>query len=246
LVSTRRVGAAAVFAAVYAVLNIIPVSPLLGPSSGFLTLGEIFSPLVGMVLGPLTGGFAVLVGAFLSVALGKPLAFDGLDFIPAVAAAVTAGFALSRRVRWSVTLSLGLFAIFSVDPLSPKFIETGNIPVPFLWMHLLSVVAILAVAAIGSRRASFPREAFIAAAVFISTMNAHVAGGIMFENVLVRVNAVISPAALPGIWNAVFYLYPVERGFFAVAGSILAIAVMRALPKGTILTLSGEVSTDAY
>ena len=247
MVSTRRVGAAAIFAAVYAVLNIIPVSPIIGPSGRFLSLGNIFSPLAGMILGPLTGGLAMLVGAFLSVALGKPLGFDGLDFIPAVVSAVTAGFAMSGRVRWSVTLSLGLFAIFSADSLSPKFIEVGNAPVPYLWMHLLSVAVILVVVTIGSRRTSFPKGIFIAATVFISTMNAHVAGGIMYENVLVRINGTVSPGALPGFWNTIFFLYPVERTFFTVVGSILAIAVMRALPKQTIQTLSGESSgTDNY
>jgi hypothetical protein len=247
LVSTRRVGAAAIFAAVYAVLNLIPVSPLIGPSGRFLFLGNIFSPLAGMILGPLTGGFAMLVGTFLSVALGKPLSFDGLDFIPAVVSAVTAGFAMSGRVRWSVTLSFGLFAIFSADPLSPKFIEVGSVPVPYLWMHLLSVAVILVVVTIGTRRASFPKGIFIAATVFLSTMNAHVAGGIMYENVLVRINGTVSPSAIAGFWNVIFFVYPLERAFFTVAGSILAIAVMRALPKQTIQTLAGESSaTDSH
>lgn len=245
MVTTRRVGAAAIFAAIYAVLNIIPVSPLLGPSGRFLFLGNIFSPLAGMILGPLTGGLAVLVGTFLSVALGRPLGFDGLDFIPAVVAAVTAGFAMSGRVSWSVTLSFGLFAIFSADSLSPKFIEVGNAPVPYLWMHLLSVAVLLVVVAIRSRSGSFPNGIFIAATVFISIMNAHVAGGIMYENVLVRINGTLSPGALAGIWNLVFFVYPVERAFFTAVGSILAISVMRALPKQTIQTLSGgSSSTD--
>ena len=189
----------------------------------------------------------MLVGTFISVALGKPLGFDGLDFIPAVVSAATAGFAMAGRVRWSVTLSFGLFAIFSVDSLSPKFIEVGNVPVPYLWMHLLSVAVIFVVVAVGSRRTTFPRGIFIAATVFLSTMNSHVAGGIMYENVLVRINGTVSPDALAGFWNAIFYVYPLERAFFTAAGSILAIAVMRALPKQTLQSLSGESSTiDSY
>jgi hypothetical protein len=244
--SRRKVAAAAVFAAVYAVLNTIPVSPLIGASGRFLTLGNIFSPLVGMLLGPLTGGVSMLVGTFISVALGKQLAFDGLDFIPAVVAAVTAGFAMSGRVRWSVTLSFGLFAIFSSDPLSPKAVAVNGIPVPYLWMHVLSVVTILVVLAIESRTLRFPRQVFVAATVFLSMMNAHVAGGIMYENVYVRINGVMTPEAIAGFWKVIFFVYPIERTFFTVVGSILAIAVMRALPKEIMRSLHPEATETLF
>ena len=238
--STRRVGAAAVFAAVYAVLNTIPVSPLIGASGRFLTLGNIFSPLAGMILGPLTGGVSMLVGTFVSVALGKPLTFDGLDFIPAVVATVTAGFAMSGRLRWSVTLSVALFAVFSADPLSPKSVPVDGIPVPYLWMHLLSVVTILVVLAVESRSTRLPKQAFTAATVFLATMNAHVAGGIVYENVLVRINGVLTSGAIAATWKTIFFVYPIERTFFTVVGSILAIAVIRALPKQMMGSLHPE------
>ncbi len=193
-----------------------------------------------MVLGPLTGGLSVLVGTFLSVAFGKPLAFDGLDFVPSVAAAVTAGLATSKRLVWAVSLSLALFALFTVDPLSPKFITVGGIPIPFLWMHVLSVIVFLFVITRANANSSVKRGALIAAVVFISTMNAHVAGGIMFENVLVRLNGVLTPGSISAIWTAAFFVYPVERAFFTLAGSILAIPVLRRMPNRILVTLRGE------
>ncbi|MDA4118608.1 MAG: ECF transporter S component, partial [Thaumarchaeota archaeon] len=62
---TRRIAAVAVFAAVYAVLSLIPVSRLINNVS-FLTMAETFSPLTGMILGPVDGGLSVLIGTFAS------------------------------------------------------------------------------------------------------------------------------------------------------------------------------------
>lgn len=237
---SRRIAAIAIFAALYAVLRLIPVSPLIGLRSS-LTMGEIFSPLAGMVLGPIAGGLSVLLGTFLTVVLGRPLAFDGLDFIPGVVAAVTAGFAMKGRVRWSVGLAFLLMAIFTVDPLSVTTVSVGQVQVPFLWMHGLSVFSVFVVALrVLKRESGISNPLYIAAVVFISTMNAHVSGSIMFENVLVRINGVLKPDALSGIWKLVFFVYPFERTFFVIAGSILAIPVLRTLPRHTLDVLRGR------
>src|SRR5690348_2090642 len=103
-------------------------------------MANVFSPLAGMVLGPFPGGLSVLVGTFVSFALGKTVAFDGFDFIPGVVAAVTAGFAIKGRVAPTVVLSVLLYAVYFLDPLSLPFVWVGSFLVPFLWMHMLSAV----------------------------------------------------------------------------------------------------------
>ena len=115
-IGTRRLATIAIFAAIYAVLSLIPVSRLVGNLS-FLTMAEVFSPLAGMVLGPFEGGLAVLVGTFAGIALGHPVAFDGLDFIPGVIAAVTAGYAMKGRVKVTLGLTLLMYLVYMVDPL---------------------------------------------------------------------------------------------------------------------------------
>jgi hypothetical protein len=238
--NSRRVAAIAVFAALYGILRLIPVSPLIGLRSS-LTMGEVFSPLAGMVLGPIAGGLSVLLGTFLTVVLGRPLSFDGLDFIPGVVAALTAGLAMNGRVRWSVGLSILLMAIFTIDPLSAVTVPVGQFQVPFLWMHILSVITMLAVAwRVGRSEAGISNPLFIVAVVFISTMNAHVSGSIMFENVLVRINGVLKPEALSGIWKLIFFVYPFERAFFLIVGSVLAIPVLRTLSKRALGLLRGR------
>jgi len=54
----------------------------------------------------------------------------------------------------------------------------------------------------------------------------------MFENVLGRINGVIRPSDFPSLWQRIFFLYPVERAFFAIAGTLIAIPVLRALSGG--------------
>jgi hypothetical protein len=237
-IGTRGLATIAVFAAIYAVLSLIPVSRLVGNLS-FLTMAEVFSPLAGMVLGPFEGGLAVLVGTFAAMALGKPVGFDGLDFIPGVVGAVTAGYAMKGNVKVAVTLSVVMYAVYMLDPLSVAVVSVGGAPVPYLWMHMLSLAIFVSVSFLQKRGFGFASLAVVTIAiVFLSTMNAHVAGAIMYENVLVRINHAISPTAIIGIWNTVFYLYPLERVFFTAIGSILAVGVFRAVPPDTIRQLS--------
>jgi hypothetical protein len=236
-IGTRRLAAIAVFAAVYAVLNLIPVSRLVG-SVTFLSMANVFSPLAGMVLGPLPGGLSVLVGTFVSFALGKTVAFDGFDFIPGVVAAVTAGLAIKGRIVPTIVLSAVLYAVYLLDPLSLPFVQVGSFPVPFLWMHMLSAVLFVAVALL--RRGAndlVAQSVLVASAVFVSTMNGHVAGSLMAENILFRLNHVIPSGGYAGYWTTVFALYPLERVFFTVVGSVIAIGVLKALPPATLKTL---------
>jgi ECF-type riboflavin transporter S component len=236
-IGTRRLATIALFAAIYAILSLIPVSRLVG-SVSFLTLAEVFSPLAGMVLGPFEGGLAVFVGTFVGFALGHPVAFDGLDFIPGVIAAVTGGLAMRGHVKATAALSLAMYIVFTLDPLSSSVIYVGSVPVPFLWMHMLSLVVFVSLSFIQKSGLSFASQTvMLASMVFLSTMNAHVAGAIMYENVLVRINDAMTQSTIRGLWGIVFYAYPVERIFFTVVGSILVVGFFRAAPPATLRRL---------
>ena len=69
-------------------------------------------------------------------------------------------------------------------------------------------------------------------------MNAEVGGGIMYENVFV-LTGVESAKAMVSSWPYFFYAYPVERAFFTIVGSVLAIPVLRAIPGSTLKMLRG-------
>ena len=233
---TRRtsfVAGAAVFAVLYAILGLIPLAPYVGVGS-FLTFREVVSPLGGMVFGPLTGGFSMIVGNFVDFAFGKPVVFDFLDFVPDLASAVLAGLVFTGRRKEALAFPLVLMVWYSLDPLSVDTVVVGGIPIPFLWMHLLSVATLgAALAYEGRGRLSRLHPAFVAATVFVSTMTGHVAGSIVYENVLGRINGVLTAQGLAGNFEAVFYAYPAERILFLVVGTMVAVPVLRALSRRT-------------
>lgn len=236
-IGTRRLATIAVFAAIYAILSLIPVSRLVG-SVSFLTMAEVFSPLAGMVLGPFEGCLAVFVGTFVGIALGHPVGFDGLDFLPGVIAAVTGGLAIRGHVKATAALSLAVYIVFMLDPLSSSVIYVGPFPVPFLWMHMLSLAIFVSLSfMLRSGVGLATPRVMLVSTVFVSTMNAHVAGAIMYENVLVRINNAMTQSSIHGLWGIVFYAYPVERIFFTFVGSILAIGFFRAVPPETLRRL---------
>jgi len=225
------VASAAVFAVVYAILGLFPVSAYIGVSS-FLTFREILSPLAGMIFGPLVGGFSMVIGNFVDFALGKPVVFDFLDFVPDMATAVMTGLAFTGRRKAALALPLLLILWYSVDPLSADFVSVDGVPVPFWWMHLISVV-VLGGAFVLELRGSLTRlsPVYIAATTFAATMTGHMAGSILYENVLGRVNGVLDYAALHANWVLIFYAYPAERILFAVLGTVIAVPVLRALSR---------------
>jgi hypothetical protein len=216
---------------VYAILGLIPVAPYVGISS-FLTFREVLSPLAGMMFGPLSGGFSLVIGNFVDFAFGKPVVFDFLDFVPDLASALVAGLAFTGRRKAAVVLPLLLVLWYSLDPLSADTVQVGGVPVPFYWMHLLSVL-VLGIALIfeGAGRIRRLHPAFVAATVFASTMTGHIAGSLVYENILVRVNGVFSPQALLKNWTLVFYAYPAERILFTLVGTAVAVPVLRAISR---------------
>ncbi len=221
----------ALFAVVYAMLGLFPISPYIGVRS-FLTFREILAPLAGILFGPVLGGFSMIVGNFVDFALGKPVVFDFLDFVPDLASAVLAGLVFTGRRKMAVGLPVALIVWYSVDPLSKDVIQVGAVGVPFYWMHLLSV-AVLGIALLEESRGRLTRlnPLFVGATVFASTMTGHIAGSILFENILVRVNHTSSVQAIQGQWTLIFYAYPIERILFTVLGTAISVPVMRSLMR---------------
>ncbi|HXW36531.1 MAG TPA: hypothetical protein VEJ36_01315 [Nitrososphaerales archaeon] len=229
---TYAVASASVFAVIFAILGEFPITPLVGISS-FLSLREILVPLAGMLFGPLVGGAATVLGVFIDLGpLHQPVALDYLDFVPDLVGAVVAGLAYSGRRREAVALPSALIAVYTLDPLSVNFVTVDGVPIPFAWMHILSVF-VLAWALVWESRGKLGRlnPLFIGAVVFCSTMAAHIAGGIVYETVLVNINHAVTPQGLKLDWDAVFYLYPAERVFYTLAGTILSVPVLRALSR---------------
>ncbi len=185
-----------------------------------------------MLFGPLTGGFSMVIGNFVDFAFGKPVVFDFLDFVPDAASAVIAGLVFIGRRKLAISLPLLLILWYSLDPLSANLVQVGVFRVPFYWMHLLSIL-VLGVAFVFETRGRLKRlnPLYVGATFFASTMTGHIAGSIVFENVVARINNVLPAERIAGAWYAIFFAYPPERILFTILGTIVAVPVLRALSR---------------
>jgi hypothetical protein len=233
-----------VFAGLYAILGLIPISSLVGISS-FITMREAVSPLIGMLLGP-PGGISVFIGVFLDFGLGRPVAFLGLDFLIDMASVVTAGLAFTGRRRLAVVFPTALILIFLVSPSSAWLVDVGGVPVPFVWMHALSV-GVLAAALVleGKGRIGKLSVAFVGSVMFASTMAGHITGGILTEYVYLNQGTLFGYGSAAAYWSFVFFLYPVERVFLTVVGTAVSLPVLRALSRRGKGTRGPQIGSGA-
>lgn len=225
---TAALAAASLFAAIYAILGTLPVSKLLLGSGYFLTASNFVTPLAGMVFGPLVGGLAAVVGDLLDAYAGY-IAFGptGIAIVAAdLATVLTAGFAYTGRWRAAVAVPVGVIALYWLDPISVLFVG----PVPFTWLHMLSVVPLVAVLLLQKRgRMSRLSPAFVSAVTFASLLCGQLTGTLVGQELSVRVYQTLSFAAWQGIVPLFFPLYPVERTLFTVVGSAVSLPVLRAV-----------------
>lgn len=221
---------AAIFAALYAVLGLIPISRLVGISS-FITMREAISPLVGMLFGPL-GALSIVLGVFLDFGLGRPVVFLGLDFLIDLAAAVTAGLAFTGKRSLSVLLPTALVLAFLLSPSSAWLVSVDGVPVPFVWLHVVSVVVLAAALYLEARgRIGKLSWAFVGPVMFASTMAGHITGGILTEYVYLSQGTLFGSGSVYAYWSTVFFLYPEERVFLTLIGTAVALPVLRALSR---------------
>jgi hypothetical protein len=155
-------------------------------------------------------------------------------------AAVTAGLCFVGKRRLAILLTTGLVAVFLLSPSSALSVNVGGLPVPFVWMHVASIL-VLAGALFLERGGRVTRTSwgFVAAVMFASTMAGHITGGILTEYDYLNAGTLFGAANVQAYWTTVFYLYPPERIFITVVGTLVSVPVLRALSRRKTTTASG-------
>jgi len=239
--NTKAIAAIAIFAALYSVIRLIPMGPMIGFSASF-SVSDALAPIYGIILGPYLGGASVLLGTFLAMAMGKPMIFMGLDFLPAFVNVVAIGFLIRKKWIPALLLNLVLLAIFVVNPLTTRFFDvsfgSSSIAVPFFWLHIVALIVLIS--PLGYKAGLWVKSlkpAFLTVGVatlaFVGTMMQHLTGNILTEVVSVQLTGVLTPEALKGIWSAAFVLYPWERLAIVALSIIIGVPLVKAL-KTTI------------
>jgi len=238
------VASVAVFAVLYAVLRLIPTFPMIGVSGAVFSLSDMMAPIYGVILGPFVGPLSVILGTFLAIALGKPVTFLFLDFLPATLNALIVGLILRRKVAPAIVLNIIILAIFLANPLTTLFVNVNlsnqTIALPFHWMHYIALAALIS--PLSRRCAEWVRGASaanlakgLAVLTFIGTMLQHSTGGILFEVILGQYLGVVKPESYLFVWNTVFYIYPVERVLLVVLATIVGTPIVRSLKASRLI-----------
>lgn len=220
--STVQVALMAVFAALQAVLAVLPFTITVGVS-GQITLGVIGGSLIGILLGPLTGGLAVLIGSLVGVSLNPAGAIFGIfSIIPPFFGAFGAGCVKIKRGYIAGGIILAALLVFYAHPF-------GREAVFFPWLHIIAmVVAFSPLAHLAGSSFTSPKNARllfgIVVAAFVGVLTDHITG-----NALAM--WYFSPGLTPAIWYSIMLVYPIERVVALILASVIAAPVYYSLRR---------------
>jgi len=242
--NTKIIAFISIFTALYAVLRLIPTVPMIGSSGAAFSLSDVIAPLYGIILGPYIGGLSIMLGTFLAMALGKPVVFMFLDFLPATIGAVSLGLLIKQKWIHVIALNVILLAVFLIHPLTSIFIDVsiGNTTVsfPFAWLHIVALAVLIS--PLGRKAAQWVKTnnttrtaTGIAIMVFVGTMMQHLMGNLLFESILGQPLGSIPAVAYPGIWTSIFLVYPVERLALVALAVVVGAPLLRVLKNSFLL-----------
>jgi len=227
---TKIIASVAIFSALYGVIRLIPLGPMIGLSASF-SVGDSLAPLYGIILGPFAGGVSVVLGTFLAMALGKAPVFLGLDFLPALVNAVALGFMVKRN---------SLLLIFLLSPYSLLLVVVplgaGNFVFPFVWLHILALIVLISplrtkvIYWIETLKTTYLPWS-IAIVAFIGTMMQHLTGNLVFELTYGQPIGGLTAESFQGIWTVAFFAYPVERAVLVLITVLVGVPLVRILKK---------------
>src|SRR5213594_3079945 len=217
---TRKIALTSSLAALYTVFRAIPVSKLIG-IPGFITAGGMIAPVLGILLEPSYGVFAVFVGTTLASFIpGNGLRFFGLDFLPGATNVVLVSLVARGRRKEALLIFLVMIALFLINPFTEIFVgaNLGSPPVPYLWLHLVALgflASPLARDVRGRLTSGSSRQVLfgVFTLALTGTMVEHVTGGVLYA-------ITFGKGALVA-WPAIFVIYPIERAVMII-GSLLA------------------------
>jgi hypothetical protein len=228
-IKTRQVTLAASFAAVYFVLRTIPTFQMVGISGRF-SAADFLLTAIAILCGLWGGVLSVVIGTVLAYGLSPPI-FFGLDFLPAIADVAIAALLIKGRCRTAQGMYLAIFFAFVLSPYSLRF---GYGYVPYTWLHIVALIALLS--PIASKIPAwlnghgYRQIAAIGTLAFVGTMGQHLVGGLLYE-LAVGVVGGVSPSILALSWRIIFLAYPIERLLIVGFSMIVALAVQRSLKK---------------
>jgi hypothetical protein len=248
--NTRLIAIVATFAVVYFLFRMIPTFAMVGVSGGTFSLGDAIAPLYGIILGPFAGAISVILGTILAIALGRPIIFLGLDFLPSAMDALIVGLVMQEKRLAATIIYLVLFGMFLANPYTAIFVPVSvsflNLNSYFFypWLHLIALLVLIS--PLSKKAAEWVNGALVVnlapgvlILAFIGTLTQHLVGGLLYETVL-GMFVGKAPEVFRLLWNTVFWLYPLERTFIVVLSTVIGVPMIKALKSSGFLINSSQ------
>jgi len=218
------------FASVYAVLSYWYLFPIMGAAGKFITMAVITAPLIGIALGPWLSVAAVVLGGIIGLPMTQTGPFGAASFVPGASAALCSGLLYNGK-RWiSAFLYSALLLVFAFYPVvGPAWLYPH-----FVWLQLAGLAVL--VSPLQSKAAEFVQKRAnllelslgIGLISFTATLFSHVVGSIMFE-ILYWPIVFPEPDFWRLLWQALTFVYPVERLIITLIATIMGAPLFKAL-----------------
>jgi len=235
--TTKYIALIAIFSSLYAILRYVPLGPMIG-LQGTFSFSDALAPLMGIILGPFAGGISVIIGTFTAAALGKPLVFLGLDFLPGFINCIAMGFLIKRKWIPVAALYALFIGLFIVSPYSLLLVKVGSLAIPFLWLHIVALIVLLlplrSKAIDNIKKFNIPKMALsLTVLAFIGTMLQHLTGNLLTQFILGAANTGEIPD-FTLLWTGVFYAYPFERTLMVLITIVIGVPLIIAIKKSML------------
>ena len=208
----QKIAVSGVMAALIIMAGFFPAVPLFGMGK-VITVGAVIIPIIGILLGPVIGGYAALVGALIGQTIAPYGAVFGfLTFIPPTLGAVIAGLLSHKKWKYAVLLMGSLVLLWYGTGVGVQLFY-------FPYLHLLAVLIILLWRERLSRFDAHPLFT-VFLICFCAILADHMAGNLVFF-------VVSNPTK--AMFSAVLVQYSVERTLMALFSAIIGVGVLTIL-----------------
>ena len=225
--SANEVALTVCFTALYVVFGFLKISPIIGLPGQAITAAAIMAPIIGIILGPYIGTLSTFFGGIVGFFFGS---FSPLSFISGIFAALCAGMLFMDKQSLCALLYLSLLSIFGFYP----FLGAVWLYPPLMWFEIAGFLILASpLQSLASKNLNSNNNSRLPFAFFVtsltSTLAGQIAGSIAFTLLIADANT------LKVTWQAVIFLYPVERIIIALIASLIGASLQKTLKSTNML-----------
>ena len=227
--AARNLALVCVFAPLCTIFSLWSLFPIIGAIGTSIKVTAVIAPLIGIILGPYMGAFAVALGGAVGTSVAQTGPFGALSFVPWMASAFCSGLLYSDKWRLTAILYSVLLLVFTFYPaVGPAWLYPY-----FIWFQLVGLAVLISPLrskAVTLLKQTNAKELFfgVALTTLISALFGQIVGSMMFEitrwpTLIPELNSWVP------LWQTLTFLYPVERAIITLLVTFIGVPLIRVL-----------------